>query len=566
MDIRLTASGLASLAILASACGGGGGGTDPTPPPPPPPPTTTIGCAGIAPLVLAPGGHQVVDPAATNGCVVLPAPTGPQAEYLVVPVSGNGQVTTSGVVGPFALQVGGPATSPPPSPSALRQSRPSLPEAFDGMLRAREEELRGRYTGQLESRAPAAAPAVGEQRTFNVCGNLACSSFVPVEATARVVGTRAAIFVDNTVPGPDTLQQADLDDLSRTFDNFHFDISTDAFGLPSDIDGNGVIMILLTNQVNDLTPDCTNGRILGFFFGGDLIPTAQGSNVGEIFYALVPAPETAGCKAISRKGATDAVKRTLIHEYQHMISWNQHVILRNGPSERTWLNEGLSHAAEELAGRLIPDAECVGFPSCRSLYTSGDLFNAFDYLSNTEVTFMVSPGSSNGTLEERGAQWLFVRWVADQFATDPAFLGSNVTRALLQTAQVGSANVEAVTGQPFPTLVAEWLLATFLDDLPNFTPSSPRITYRSWGFRSVFAANAPPNGTAFDRPFPTVPDVVIAPGPFTKIGNLRGGSGRHFRILVPAGSGGAEVQVFRNTAGVTLDPALFPRIGVARVQ
>ena len=41
-----------------------------------------------------------------------------------------------------------------------------------------------------------------------------------------------------------------------------------------------------------------------------------------------------------------------------MISYNQHVLVAAGSAEDTWLNEGLSHFAEELGGRSVPDAEC----------------------------------------------------------------------------------------------------------------------------------------------------------------------------------------------------------------
>ena len=44
---------------------------------------------------------------------------------------------------------------------------------------------------------------------------------------------------------------------------------------------------------------------------------------------------------------------TFVHEFQHMISFGQHVLARGGASESLWLNEGLSHIAEELAGKYF---------------------------------------------------------------------------------------------------------------------------------------------------------------------------------------------------------------------
>src|SRR5262249_44450926 len=156
--------------------------------------------------------------------------------------------------------------------------------------------------------------------------------------------------------------------------------------------------------------------ILGYFFGLDLLPSQQHSNDGEVFYGLVPDPGNSSCD-ISKDFATDFLPPTFIHEFQHMISFNQHVVMRQGVSEITWLNEGLSHFAEELGGRLIPDAECQpAFTTCRTQFLGGDVENAYDYLNDPESSFLIEPGNSTGTLAERGANWLFVRWLADHFA------------------------------------------------------------------------------------------------------------------------------------------------------
>ncbi|HSR15988.1 MAG TPA: hypothetical protein VLL51_09560, partial [Gemmatimonadales bacterium] len=358
--------------------------------------------------------------------------------------------------------------------------------------------------------------------------------------------------------------QTDLEELARTFNTYHYPINTTAFGGESDKDGTGVVLILLTDAVNALTPDCSDGRIQGFFWGGDLLDIT-GSNRGEVFYAMVPAPATGSCSSVRRKETLDRLKGTLIHELQHMISFNQHALVRGGQSEVTWLNEGLSHFAEELGGRLIPNSECVGFSSCRSQYVSSDLVNAYDYLEDTEANFLVMPGSSSGTLKERGAGFLFVRWLADQFGTDS--LGTNTTRGLVQTSQTGAVNVASVTGQPFPTLVAEWQLAVYTDDLPGFVPASQRLTYKSYGFRKIFQDNCCGSDSPFPAAFPFQPVTILpAAFPFLRTGTLRGGSGRHFQLTVPAGSEGVDLLVARTASGPQIDPSLEARRAIVRLQ
>ncbi len=549
---------------LAAACGGGGGPTEP-----PPPPTPQANCDAPAVVNLSVGAHVVLDPATSAGCVRFPT-VSVSAEYLVSIVSGAGSVTQNGVSGPYFVRASGPASAAPPASPSAGFPFPvpvSAAEEFHLNLRRLERELgadpANRPSALALSPRVQLAPAVGHERRFSVCKNLQCNQFDSVTAVARYVGLKTAVYIDKNPPSTDTLFQSDINDLGRTFDTFHHPIAINAFGTESDLDANGVIVILLTKAVNALTPDCTNGRILGYFWGGDLL-TISGSNRAEIFYGMVPSPATSQCTAATRKQTVDRLKPTMIHEVQHMINYNQHVLVRTGQSEATWLNEALSHFAEELGGRLIPAAECTaaGFTSCRSQYISGNLTNAYDYLGDSEASFLVTPSSSTVTLKERGAGWLFMRWLADQFGTDS--VGTNLTRAMTQTTLTGTANVQGATGQQFPGLVAEWLLASYADDLPELVAASPRMTYTSWGLRSVFQANCCTPNAVFAKAFPTDPLVVGTS--FTHTGTLRGGSGRHFLVVRAGGAAPLDFLLARNATAQGLDPTLQTRVGVLRLR
>src|SRR5262249_4967804 len=160
-------------------------------------------------------------------------------------------------------------------------------------------------------------------------------------------------------------------------------------GRESDIDGNGVVYVLLSPQINKLSGNCnsTNSVILGYFFSIDLEPGQTGSNDAEIFYSIVPDPVSPIC-ALSKEFALDNLPPTFIHEFQHMISYGQHALTLNGDAEDTWLNEGLSHYAEELGGRLIPTDQnpTVGPPPLRSpnsltQFAFANYDNAYKYLT-----------------------------------------------------------------------------------------------------------------------------------------------------------------------------------------
>ena len=516
---------------------------------------------------LAVGEHQVIDPSQAGACVRLPAATGAGAEHLYVPVSAAGQETSNGISSPYDIMGGSAATVAPPAlPSpALSAFRSRLtPDRFHTMLREREKALAAEPSRALfsQSRQPGAAripPVLNEQRTFNVCSTDTCDTFAPTTATAKSIGNRVAIFVDDSAP-PGGYTSTDLDQVRTLFDQYLYPIDTTAFGRESDIDSNGVVVVLLTPKVNALSPDCNStGRIiLGYFFGGDLLPssaTNPGSNQAEIFYGLVPDPVNPTC-SVDKTEANSKLPGTFIHEFQHMISFNQHVLLRGGNGEDTWLNEGLSHFAEELGGRLVPDQECPVTGSCATEFLGGgDVVNAFAYLASPEDFFLIEPGNSTGKLEERGANWLFVRWLADHFATD-TILGTELTRALDATNQTGSTNVTARTGVDFGTLVGEWQLANYLDDLPGFTEPTGRLRYKSWNFRAVADSN--------NELYPLQPDSTDGTA-YDHSGTLRAGSGHHVLVAQQPGAGSVDLRLTNSTGGA-LPSTVQARIALVRIR
>jgi hypothetical protein len=562
------------IGVVLAACGG-----SPTAvvPPPPPPPPAALDCSLATPLQLSLGEHQVIDPASSDGCLRVPAAGANGAEYVVVIASTAPNRSQNGVSGSYVIKAGNPgatsasAATPSFEVGDIITPAPTAQQRFHDMLRAREAELSRDRANFVVSPAQAAnmaaptPPVVGDVRTFKTCSNLTCTSFADVTATARYVGTKAAIYMDNTVPQNDTLQASDYADLGTTFDTYHYPIDNAAFGAESDVDGNERIVILMTDAVNALTPDCTNGRVLGYFFGLDLTLSGSqsaNSNKAEIFYTFVPSPATAQCSAISRSQTLSAIKPTLIHEFQHMISWNQHVLVRGGSSEETWLNEALSHFAEELGGREIDNSQCPNFSSCRSQYVSSDIVNAYDYLETPESDFLVYPISSQGTLPERGASWYFLRWVVDHFAQD-TIIGNDFTTRIVETPNTGAANLVAATGESFSRMVVEWQLANYLDDDSTITAQlSDRLRFKSWGLRSIWLDSR--NAQIFPNGFPLKPDVVS--GSYTHSGTLKAGSGRHLRLVQAANGPAIDVQVKKNTAGDALDPALAARIGIVRIH
>jgi hypothetical protein len=541
--------------ILLAACGGGVG-TGPV----------AITCTTPTPVALEPGERLFLDAARVSNCLSLPG--GPTArEYLVVAYSGAGTETTSGISTTYSLAAGvpeGALVAPRTLGEGAAEAGDAGAASFHAMLRQREAALAADPATRFREAwaapgSPLAVPILGQRDSFNVCRTTNCTAFNRIGATVRYVGRHGVVYTDdaNPVTG-ESLTQGDLDALGALFDDYLFPIDTTAFGQPSDIDGDQRVAMLITVGVNDLTSDCTNGRVIGYFYGADLVTTVAGSNRREVFYTFAPKAGTSTCSAVTRSVALRALPPVLIHELQHMISFNQRVLARGGSSEDLWLNEGLSHFAEELGFRGIPDNRCLISASCFSQFLSGNLDNAYSYLNNPEATHLVTPGNNSGPLAYRGAGWLFVRWLADHFSTD-TLLGTQVTRGLVQTTRLGATNAAGIAAIDFPTLVGEWHLANYLENLPGFAQSG-RLRYRSWNLRSIYGANSP---SIYAKPYPLTPDSTS--GVYTRSGALRGGSGRHVRFRFPAGSPGTTVQLTGTGSG---SPSSFaePRFAVVRIQ
>jgi hypothetical protein len=353
--------------------------------------------------------------------------------------------------------------------------------------------------------APAATPpTVGSVRQFAVCSNLQCTKFAMVGAKAQAVGAHVAIYVDTLAP-PNGLDSADIDTLRQTFDARLYPLATSTFGGVSDLDGNGVVIALMTPVVNALvtTAQCdTAGYIAGFFFPPDLnlgLPTTQ-SNHGEVFYSVVADPTGTLSCAHSSANVKRVAPSTFVHEFQHMINYAQHILIHTGAaSEEGWLDEGLSKYAEELAARSYLPGDTTTF---HNYLDDNNLYDASLYLSGPGNAFLLIP-ADNGTLADVGASWLFVRYLVDQY-------GTSLPGMLDQTTLTGAFNITTHTGAPdFSTLVARWALANWVSDLPGFT-APPELTYTSWSFRAEFDSLHTKFPSHFSATYPLAPPAVRA--------------------------------------------------------
>ncbi len=521
--------------------------------------TTTSTCSGA----LSMSAGQVV--AGVSGTSICVSGGAAGAEYALIPFYGTTVAAASTSLDFTATGTASPSAAPsliPPASASLDvigssagvPARYRASHDFETRLRDRERvQLRPLISAARAARQRAAAssrasfdaipsnPTIGQILRLNANADSECTA--PDYRGARVVAiTNSAIVVADTLNPTGGYTDAEYASFGVTFDTLIDPLDRAAFGDPSDIDGNSRIVLFFTKAVNDLTPTTSTSYVGGFFHGRDLFPTKEtadfaacaSSNVGEMFYVMVPDPKRGG--PFAKANVESEVLGTLAHEYQHLINASRRMFVNTTATdfEETWLNEGLSHIAEELLFYRVSGLTPRQDLDASAIRASATYVNAFnDYASDNfgrYREFLLSPSkfsvySDNDSLETRGATWAFLRDAADRKAASD---GDTWFR-LVNSTTTGMANLRTVFGTGVLNQVRDWGTSVLTDDLSGVDAAYQQP---SWNFRAIFAALT--NSTVFP-----VSTVTLAAG--TKSVTLVGGATSYIRFSVASG-GSASVQ------------------------
>jgi uncharacterized protein YjdB len=362
-----------------------------------------------------------------------------------------------------------------------------------GSLRARPRVSRARL-GARAARIPATLP-VGTivQLNTNITGN-SCTA-PRVVHPARVVASfpHAAVLIDTLSPAGG-FTDAELTTFGAMFDTLAYAIDTLNFGKETDIDENGKVVILFTPGINSI-PSPPGSFVGGLFAGRDLFSGAvgdgcEGSNEGEMFYMPVPDPQsTINGNYTNKQTLSRVAVGTLAHEFQHLINAGRRVYVNNATLfEQVWLNEALSHIAEELLYFRVAGQSSmtnVDVSAVRTSQATVDAFNAYEvqnfgrYRSYLTAPSNFSPFSLTDGLEMRGAAYTLLR-----YATDLKGANERTTfLSLVNTTTNGRTNFNAVFGD-LTTSVRDWAVANFVDDLN--IPLPTKYQHLTWNYRSIF--------------------------------------------------------------------------------
>ncbi|MEO8335237.1 MAG: Ig-like domain-containing protein [bacterium] len=493
---------------------------------------------------------------------------------LTVSVTGDGLSTPPSTIklsstGTVALRSAiGSRTSAPPMldedfhlrllAQANQQFKGALPRARLARRAAVSRSISGNGTVSY-SGIPAAAK-VGDILTLNVGAGI-CGGAVNHGLRVEAIGTKSIVLADTLNP-TGGFTNTDYQRFATRFDTLVYPLDVNAFGAPSDIDDNGRVAILFTRTVNEQV-DSTSGYFVGGFFNPrDLFPkvastpsdNCAGSNEGEMFYMLVPAPN--GINGVKHTtGFVDSITTGIIaHEFQHLINGSRRFYVNTAATdfEEVWLNEGLSHIAEELlyyresgmTPRMnltdslirILNRPTYGFWKSDA---SSNFSRLLQYLRNPGGN---SPYADDDELATRGATWQFLRYLADRLGpTD-----GNLWQKFDNSTVTGLATLQEIIGTAPTPFFRDWAVANYIDDLG--VNSDPRFMHASWNFRDIF--------TNTFLNIPTYPLAVSSLLDGTKQDlSVRGGSASYLRFAMPAGKEG--LLTFTSGGGAPSTPFQF---------
>jgi len=479
-----------------------------------------VASASVCPNLAVGQAYTATMPSAASLCLGGGAAA---QEYVYMPMNAS----TSTTLGITVTGSGIIAASGPPTPNLIPYSGPHMlrtpesgpqPGSDIEFLDRDARELSGKLGNSraLVSRGRRGAaqqglhgiitqnavPALGDLMDLNT--NSACSGSPSVRTGQVKSVSQHLIIVSDTANPAGGFTTAQYDSIALEFDTIAWPADSANFGVPTDVDGNGHVVAFFTRAVNELTPPGSNSYVLGFFaskdvFTNDPVDGCSNSNMGEMFYMLVP--DLTGAvngNVRDMKTARGNTTGTLGHEFQHMINAFRRAYVTGASFfESGYLNEGLSHIAEELmfyrASGMVPGSNVGGGTNATSgIQLNARRVNAYNaYMSQNLGRFkgfLQRPDTAGAlknnanSLAVRGAIWAFLRYAADRQGGDQQQFWYNMVNDNLQS----TANIQHVIGNAAPT---EWLRdftgAMYADD--NAFTVDAKYRNPSWNYRSFYA-------------------------------------------------------------------------------
>jgi hypothetical protein len=485
--------GVFVLGAALCACGGGGGSGQAATAAALPPAAAAVAASAAAsissasgPVAISPVANTVTASIApgAGGLIVAALSTAEVAGVAALPLENVGVSFSGGAPQARTRFVLGDDAAAPAALANVERFAAEDAAALAG-ARARIVVANGAPAARAAQSLPTAPGATASLWIQSASLGAAAGAFAQLPAVLAAVTAHGYIWIDASLPAliaSPTAVAAIAADFENAYasDTAHFGAATytseaagyaayrsvracDASGNPTsgatplyvdDADPRIVVFVVNTHSL---------GSGVGGYFSAVNLWTAAAANctlgsasairtnAAPMIYVGYEPDLPAGAPA-NYEFAEDLVRSTA-HELQHLINFVHHAVLSNGAPEDTWINEGLSMLAQDLA---VP----------RLAGTSNDVADAVTHAArylaapqNYSITgFSGIDATTAGALQYDcatcyGAEYLFERYLYDRFGGD-AYL-----QAMESSGLTGYANIAAATQNALPSLLADFGVA-----------------------------------------------------------------------------------------------------------
>ena len=502
------------------------------------------GCEAPVEVILEPGQHQSYD---ATTCLLLPSGSSGDRYRVTVtrPTVISDPLDTTFVwleVEPVATaaQVAGTETpSPALVPPATYATRPALPDdgggidgtqfardhelmertrSFHRMLRERERELgldRGPRVVPRTSDV-AAAPALADPpSTDRFYLDIDCTVTTPTPVRLIDFNDHIAIYQDSASNAQTPLSATATAEMLSYYASHVADFADAYWGPPSDIDGNGRILVTTAPALAD--------TVAAAVFSGDFRPTSScaSSNEAEIIYFSEEVIQNVDPGAENRSYLALSV---LAHEQKHVVSLYNGIA--RGAFHDTWIEEGTAEVAQTKSSRVAWAA--VGGPPLGSVLDGQDIrdwnsanngigpeaWGVVVQLSTLVVwgstqpnSLVTNPAGADSLHTFYAGGWHWHRFLGDAFggASTPLADSALFREMNDSLTPAGSSAPTAVTGRTFEQLFEDVTVAAALHDAGP-TPARAFTTWDLTTAADIFSG-PPPLATPHQYPWPVTTDL-----------------------------------------------------------
>ena len=541
-------------------------------------------CTQPTTVSLAVGEYQafpstdcLILPSGSNGdryrvTVLDPVGTGDESSPTADTITATLEVTGLGVAAAPAAQVAAPSRQVPipglDVPALLRavEAQKAAEEieaqrlTRDAALMAgtpRSAVLPARQATTL-TLAPAASTLPNTLRFDTVTST--CTAAASDSATANLLYQNAdmAIYQDSAQALTTPVSTADATRMANYYSSYAKAMITSYFGANPDIDNNGKLIVLVTPPAS--------GNTAAFVWPGDLISRSGSggcatSNERDMIYF------NAGLINMMDSVPADwQALPTVAHEAKHVVSLYDRLV--NKTFQPTWMEEGTAEISGEMSSRIAWAANggpAVGAQVTKSDFASSGV-NQYDYgvllrmartvyyLSSQPNGLVVAPTGADPNESIYGSGWHFFRWLGDGYGgASTALADSSFFRQQTDSlTAAGTAGLQSITGQSFPTLVNQFIAAVSLDGSTAPAPQHPFSTYDFVTATDILATGYQPAGQ-YPWPVTTSNGVLTQSFATATYAGPIGAWGIRIHDFVSNGTGtGAQLQTIMSSPGTVV--------------